>query len=135
MHLQRLGSYGVGFHSYTEPHLATDNELVHNILLVLLASLGKLEAQKLSDRTKPAWRERELRGAASGGRRSMLSFVRKSLNGQPMAKRLTASPRRSTLIGIPPPSTRLIEAATSSFGGNPSPFNLAAQAAVAPLCV
>ena len=37
MHLQRLASYGVGFHSYTEPHLATDNELVRNILLALLA--------------------------------------------------------------------------------------------------
>jgi hypothetical protein len=29
-HLQRLSSYGVAFHSYTEPHLATDNELVRN---------------------------------------------------------------------------------------------------------
>jgi DNA invertase Pin-like site-specific DNA recombinase len=27
LHLQRLDSYGVAFHSYTEPHLATDNEL------------------------------------------------------------------------------------------------------------
>ena len=52
MHLQRLSSCGAGFHSYTEPHLATDNELVRNILLALLASLGKLEAQKLSDRTR-----------------------------------------------------------------------------------
>src|SRR6516165_10117981 len=43
-HLQRLASYGVGFHSYTEPHLATDNELVRNILLALLASLAKVEA-------------------------------------------------------------------------------------------
>ena len=32
VHLQRLTSYGVTFHSYTEPHLATDNELVRNIL-------------------------------------------------------------------------------------------------------
>jgi DNA invertase Pin-like site-specific DNA recombinase len=28
IHLQRLSSYGVAFHSYTEAHLATDNELV-----------------------------------------------------------------------------------------------------------
>jgi hypothetical protein len=34
--LQRLASYGIGFHSYTEPHLATDNELVRDILLALL---------------------------------------------------------------------------------------------------
>ena len=31
IHLQRLSSYGVAFHSYTEAHLATDNELVRNI--------------------------------------------------------------------------------------------------------
>ena len=40
------------FHSYTEPHLATANELVRNILLALLSSLAKLEAQKISERTK-----------------------------------------------------------------------------------
>jgi DNA invertase Pin-like site-specific DNA recombinase len=52
VHLQRLASYGVSFHSYTEPHLATDNELVRNILLALLSSLAKVEAQKISERTK-----------------------------------------------------------------------------------
>jgi DNA invertase Pin-like site-specific DNA recombinase len=52
LHLQRLNSYGVSFHSYTEAHLATDNELVRNILLALLSSLAKVEAQKISDRTK-----------------------------------------------------------------------------------
>jgi DNA invertase Pin-like site-specific DNA recombinase len=51
-HLERLSAYGVGFHSYTEAHLATDNELVRNILLALLASLAKVEAQKISDRTR-----------------------------------------------------------------------------------
>jgi DNA invertase Pin-like site-specific DNA recombinase len=54
MHLQRLAACGVGFHSYTEAHLATDNELVRNILLALLASLAKVEAQKISERTKAA---------------------------------------------------------------------------------
>ena len=44
-HLQRLVSYDVAFHSYTEPHLATDNELVQNILLALLSSLAKLEVR------------------------------------------------------------------------------------------
>jgi len=52
VHLQRLWAYGVSFHSYTEPHLATDNELVRNVLLALLSSLAKVEAQKISDRTK-----------------------------------------------------------------------------------
>jgi DNA invertase Pin-like site-specific DNA recombinase len=52
MHLQRLSSYGVAFHSYTEPHLQTDNELVRNILLAMLASLAKVESQKIGERTK-----------------------------------------------------------------------------------
>jgi hypothetical protein len=34
--------------SYTEPHLATDNELVRNILLALLSSLAKVEAALVS---------------------------------------------------------------------------------------
>src|SRR5262249_61670105 len=53
MHLQRLASYGVGFHSYTEPHLATDNELVRNILLALLAPLAKAAGRKISEPTRP----------------------------------------------------------------------------------
>jgi DNA invertase Pin-like site-specific DNA recombinase len=52
IHLQRLSSYGAAFHSYTEPHLATDNEIVRNILLALLSSLAKVEAQKISERTR-----------------------------------------------------------------------------------
>lgn len=52
LHLQRLSSYGVAFHSYTEAHLATDNELVRNVLLALLSSLAKVEAQKISERTR-----------------------------------------------------------------------------------
>src|SRR3984893_4564047 len=51
-HLQRLNSHGVSFHSYTEEHLSTDNELVRNILLATLASLAKLEREKISQRTK-----------------------------------------------------------------------------------
>jgi len=64
LHLQRLASYGVSFHSFTEAHLATDNELVRNILLALLASLAKVEAQKISERTKAGM----LRAKAKGKR-------------------------------------------------------------------
>lgn len=63
-HLERLHSYGVGFHSYTEAHLGTDNELVRNILLALLSSLAKLEAQKIGERTKAGM----ARARASGKR-------------------------------------------------------------------
>src|SRR5260370_28267430 len=52
MYLQRIASYGVGFHSYTEPHLASDSELVRDILLALLASLAKQEPKRISERTR-----------------------------------------------------------------------------------
>jgi DNA invertase Pin-like site-specific DNA recombinase len=65
-HLQRLWSYGVSFHSYTEPHLATDNELVRNILLALLSSLAKVEAQKISDRTKAGIARAKAKGIKIG---------------------------------------------------------------------
>jgi len=65
-HLQRLTSYGVTFHSYTEPHLATDNELVRNILLALLSSLAKVETQKISDRTKAGMARAKAKGVKVG---------------------------------------------------------------------
>jgi DNA invertase Pin-like site-specific DNA recombinase len=66
MHLQRLSACGVGFHSYTEAHLATDNELVRNILLALLASLAKLEAQKIGERTRAGMAKAKAKGVRIG---------------------------------------------------------------------
>jgi DNA invertase Pin-like site-specific DNA recombinase len=66
IHLQRLSSYGVAFHSYTEPHLATDNELVRNVLLALLSSLAKVEAQKISERTRAGMSRAEAKGIKIG---------------------------------------------------------------------
>jgi DNA invertase Pin-like site-specific DNA recombinase len=65
-HLQRLTSYCVSFHSYIEPDLATDNELVRNILLALLSSLAKVEAQKISDRTKAGMARAKAKGIKIG---------------------------------------------------------------------
>jgi len=64
--LQRLSSYGVTFHSYTEPHLATDNELVRNILLALLSSLAKVETQKIGERTKAGMARARAKGVKIG---------------------------------------------------------------------
>jgi DNA invertase Pin-like site-specific DNA recombinase len=66
IYLQRLSSYGVAFHSYTEPHLATDNELVRNVLLALLSSLAKVEAQKISERTRAGMSRARARGVKIG---------------------------------------------------------------------
>ena len=64
--LQRLISYGISFHSYSEPHLATDNELVQNVLLALLSSLAKVEAQKISARTKAGMDRARAKGVKIG---------------------------------------------------------------------
>lgn len=66
VHLQRLASYRVSFHSYTEAHLATDNELVRNILLALLSSLAKVEAQKIAERTKAGMARAKANGIRIG---------------------------------------------------------------------
>jgi DNA invertase Pin-like site-specific DNA recombinase len=65
-YLQRLSSHGVAFHSYTEAHLATDNELVRNVLLALLSSLAKVEAQKISERTKAGMARAKAKGIKIG---------------------------------------------------------------------
>ena len=66
LHLQRLSSYGIAFHSYTEAHLATDNELLRNLLLALLSSLAKVEAQKISERTKAGMARARAKGVRIG---------------------------------------------------------------------
>src|ERR1700757_4482217 len=65
-HLQRLNSHGVGFRSFTEEHLSTENELVRNILLATLASLAKLEREKISQRTKAGLERARARGKVLG---------------------------------------------------------------------
>ena len=40
-HLQRLAAAGVSFHSYTEPMLSTDNEMIRDIVLAVMASFAK----------------------------------------------------------------------------------------------
>jgi DNA invertase Pin-like site-specific DNA recombinase len=56
----------LSFHSFTEAHLAIDNELVRNILLALLASLAKVEAQKISERTKAGMARAKAKGKRIG---------------------------------------------------------------------
>jgi len=66
MHLQRLDSNRVKFHSHTEAHLNTENELVRNVLLAILSSLAKVEAKKISERTKAGLERARRRGARIG---------------------------------------------------------------------
>jgi DNA invertase Pin-like site-specific DNA recombinase len=51
-YLQQLDSLSVGFRSYTEPYLNTENELVSHILLAVMSYFAEYEAKKISRRTK-----------------------------------------------------------------------------------
>jgi DNA invertase Pin-like site-specific DNA recombinase len=64
--LQQLAAAGVAFRSYTEPMLSTDNEMVRDILLAVMASLAKQERVRHVERVKAGLaRAREL-GTKSG---------------------------------------------------------------------
>jgi len=65
-YLQRLQAHGVAFHSFTEEYLATDNELVRDILLAVMSSLAKVEAQRISERTKAGLARARARGKTLG---------------------------------------------------------------------
>jgi DNA invertase Pin-like site-specific DNA recombinase len=65
-HLQRLAGYNVNFHSFTEPWLASDNELTRNILLAVMASLAKQEALRMSERTKAGMARAKANGKRIG---------------------------------------------------------------------
>ena len=105
-HLQRLTSYGVSFHSYTEPHLATDNELVRNILLALLSSLAKVEAQKISDRTKAGMARAKAKGIKIGRPRLRIELRQQIAQRAAKARNPTRLPRLSASTGTRQRSTR-----------------------------
>ena len=65
-HLERLNSCGVTFHSYTEPHLCADNEMVRGILLAVLATMAKQEAKRLSERVIAGLARARAKGTKSG---------------------------------------------------------------------
>lgn len=53
--LNELHCLGILYHSYQEPLINTDNELVRNIVIATMSSLAKIESEKISDRTKLAF--------------------------------------------------------------------------------
>lgn len=65
-YLQQLDNAGVRFHSYREEYLNSDNELVRDILLSVLASLAKQERLRISERTKAGLETARRRGKILG---------------------------------------------------------------------
>ena len=76
-YLQRLATYGVGFHSYQEPMLSTQDELSRDILLGVLSALAKAEAKRISVRTKAGLERAKKQGKKLG--RPPLPDLKRSL--------------------------------------------------------
>ena len=86
--LQRLQGNGIDFHSYTEEYLATYNDLVRNILLAVMASLAKVEAQRISERTKAGLARARAHGKRLGRPalpESKRAKIERLLSGRPRA--------------------------------------------------
>lgn len=64
--LQRLAAAGVGFHSYSEPLLSTDNEMVRDILLTVMTSLVEQERAWRAECTKVGMQRARERGRQIG---------------------------------------------------------------------
>src|SRR5215471_8021266 len=65
-YLQRLAAAGVGFRSYTEPMLSTDNELIRDIVLAVMSSLAKQERLRHRERTLAGIDRARVKGTRSG---------------------------------------------------------------------
>ena len=66
-YLQRLAAAGVGFRSHTEPMLSTDNVMIRDIVLALMASLAKQDPLRHVERIHGAGIARaRIKGTQSG---------------------------------------------------------------------
>src|SRR5262245_39042305 len=85
--------------SYTEAHLATDNELLRNILLAVMSSLAKVEAQKIGERTRAGMARAKAQGKHIGRpaldpalRRKIAKHMAAGLSAYAVAKQLGIDP-------------------------------------------
>src|SRR5215475_1986990 len=104
-HLERVNSYGVTFHSYTEPHLCADNEMVRGILLAVLATMAKQEAKRLSERVIAGMRKAAAKGTKSGnpiGRPRSTPRRKEQFSGFYGAARASTRRLRPSASGLPP---------------------------------
>lgn len=100
MHLERLDSYGVCFHSYQEPLLSTENELVRDILLATFSALAKMEAERISERVKAGLERAKERGTKLGRPSFSLSQKQYEAVAEEVAKG-TSIRKISEAVGIP----------------------------------
>jgi len=107
-YLQQLDSCGVKFHSYMEPYLNTDQELVRDILLAVLSSLAKQERRRISERTKAGLETAKKKGKHIGApskaylRNEIEKLAKQDLSKQAIAKKLKVA-RNTVLKYYPKP--------------------------------
>lgn len=77
-YLRKLDTFGVNFHSYSEPMLSTRDEMVRDILIGVFSALAKMEAVKLSDRTKAGLARAKKAGTTLGRPRLAVSKTDKT---------------------------------------------------------
>jgi len=96
-YLQQLEGFGVRFHSYQEEFLHTDNEMVRDILLSVLASLAKQERVRISERTKAGLNTARKKGKRLGAptkehlRGDIEKLILQGLSKSAIAKKLKVS--------------------------------------------
>ena len=120
-HLERLDSYGVTFHSYTEPHLCADNEMVRGVLLAVLATMAKQEAKRLSERVIAGMRKAQAKGTKSGlpiGRPKVAPEVEKRI--QSLLKGGTGINNTASEAGVGTATVQRIRAEMGPFGESAS---------------
>lgn len=64
--LKELENLNIGWHSYQEPFVNTDNELTKNVVIALLSSIAKLERERISERTKAGLARAKAKGKKLG---------------------------------------------------------------------
>jgi DNA invertase Pin-like site-specific DNA recombinase len=121
-HLERLSSYGVTFHSYTEPHLCADNEMVRGILLAVLATMAKQEAKRLSERVIAGMRKAAAKGTKSGnaiGRPRVSREVEKRIQG--LLKGGTGINKTAKTVGVGTATVQRVRAEMIPFDASAVP--------------
>ncbi|MCP4242425.1 MAG: recombinase family protein, partial [bacterium] len=78
-YLRKLQTYGVDFHSYTEPMLSTRDEMVRDILIGVFSALAKVESVKISERTKAGLERARKAGTKLGRKRKVTDKMAKQI--------------------------------------------------------
>lgn len=78
--LKELENLGIAWHSYSEPYVNTDNEMMRDIVIAVISSIAKAEREKISERTKLGLKRALIEGKKLGrpkGKKDKKKRIRK----------------------------------------------------------